>query len=312
MARLPIPGSDKNIWGDILNDFLSTSHEPDGSIKSSAIANKANDNAVVHLSGDESISGNKNFVGTLRANNNDVVVTNDSRLTDERIPTDNSVTSAKIANSSVTLEKTSGIQKQITYDEDANKGSAVTAGNKALFFATDTQQLYISNGSTWLPMNIEGTRRIARSTAASATTTLTGALGPISLASGGLIATGVVTSSSVPILVKCRLLASYSEYSDSFGVPSVELWIDGTQSYTQYLNWSPRKVTVTGSNPVNNVSLGTPQLVWNTPEWHIPSLSATSHTFEIRISQSLTGSTLVVQSNTSLAPATLEIWEVRS
>ncbi len=33
MARLPIPGSDDNTWGDILNEFLSIEHNPDGSLK---------------------------------------------------------------------------------------------------------------------------------------------------------------------------------------------------------------------------------------------------------------------------------------
>lgn len=37
MARLPNPGSDVDIWGDVLNDFLRQAHEPDGSIKDSAI-----------------------------------------------------------------------------------------------------------------------------------------------------------------------------------------------------------------------------------------------------------------------------------
>ena len=34
MARLPTPGQDHNQWGDILNDFLSVSHNPDGTLKS--------------------------------------------------------------------------------------------------------------------------------------------------------------------------------------------------------------------------------------------------------------------------------------
>ena len=33
MARLPQPGGDKGNWGDILNDFLRTSHNDDGSLK---------------------------------------------------------------------------------------------------------------------------------------------------------------------------------------------------------------------------------------------------------------------------------------
>ena len=37
MARLPTPGSDGGNWGNLLNDYLSVSHNPDGSIKTSAI-----------------------------------------------------------------------------------------------------------------------------------------------------------------------------------------------------------------------------------------------------------------------------------
>jgi|GEM_PF-5347372 len=39
MARLPIPGADSNVWGDVLNDFLAQSHNGDGSLKPSAVSN---------------------------------------------------------------------------------------------------------------------------------------------------------------------------------------------------------------------------------------------------------------------------------
>lgn len=38
MSRLPVPGSDDNTWGEILNDFLEVSHNGDGTIKSDAVA----------------------------------------------------------------------------------------------------------------------------------------------------------------------------------------------------------------------------------------------------------------------------------
>jgi hypothetical protein len=40
MARLPKPGSDENIWGDLLNEFLSVSLQDDGTLKASAVADK--------------------------------------------------------------------------------------------------------------------------------------------------------------------------------------------------------------------------------------------------------------------------------
>jgi|GEM_PF-3237858 len=33
MARLPKPGSDQGVWGDILNDYLLQSHNADGLLK---------------------------------------------------------------------------------------------------------------------------------------------------------------------------------------------------------------------------------------------------------------------------------------
>lgn len=38
MSRLPIPGSDDNTWGEVLNDFLSVSLSGDGTLKSDAVA----------------------------------------------------------------------------------------------------------------------------------------------------------------------------------------------------------------------------------------------------------------------------------
>jgi len=63
MARLPQPGSDDGTWGAILNDFLSTSHASDGTLKPAAItdAGAADDAAVVHTSGAETIAGTKTF-----------------------------------------------------------------------------------------------------------------------------------------------------------------------------------------------------------------------------------------------------------
>lgn len=37
MARLPIPGGDQGNWGQILNDYLSTTHKSDGTLKDGVI-----------------------------------------------------------------------------------------------------------------------------------------------------------------------------------------------------------------------------------------------------------------------------------
>ena len=36
MSRLPVPGSDSNSWGTILNDFLAIAHNSDGTVKAQA------------------------------------------------------------------------------------------------------------------------------------------------------------------------------------------------------------------------------------------------------------------------------------
>lgn len=41
MSRLPVPGSDDNTWGDILNDFLSIEHNSDGTLKKAALISSA-------------------------------------------------------------------------------------------------------------------------------------------------------------------------------------------------------------------------------------------------------------------------------
>ncbi len=62
MTRLPTVGQDDGTWGDVLNAFLLIEHNADGSLKASgSLATKANDNAIVHNSGNETIAGVKTF-----------------------------------------------------------------------------------------------------------------------------------------------------------------------------------------------------------------------------------------------------------
>lgn len=188
MARLPVPGSDDGLWGEVLNEFLSQAHTTSGQLKPDsvgasqlqdgavaaamsdgsitqakvqdlvsdlaatektankgtangyapldatgkvpsanlpvstvpdattgtkgvvqlagdlggsaiaptvpALASKADDTVVVHLSGSETITGAKNFTGGLQTGGNAVVDTTDSRLSDARTPTAHKTTHA--------------------------------------------------------------------------------------------------------------------------------------------------------------------------------------------------------------------------
>lgn len=62
MARLPVQGGDDGVWGQVLNDFLSVEHNADGTLKTSgSLSAKADNTAVVHLTGNETIGGTKTF-----------------------------------------------------------------------------------------------------------------------------------------------------------------------------------------------------------------------------------------------------------
>lgn len=69
------------------------------------LAGKADDSAVVKLSGNQTVNGTKNFAGTLQASSKVVVVTDDSRLSDARDPKSGSVATASIAANAVTEPK---------------------------------------------------------------------------------------------------------------------------------------------------------------------------------------------------------------
>lgn len=77
MARLPQPGADNGTWGDVLNDFLSVEHNNDGTLKASgSLADKANDSAVIHKSGSETVTGAKDFTGGFTVNGSGVITQN--------------------------------------------------------------------------------------------------------------------------------------------------------------------------------------------------------------------------------------------
>lgn len=62
MARLPDPGSDDGVWGNVLNTYLSVEHNADGTLKSGgSLSAKADDTNVVHNVGSETIAGVKTF-----------------------------------------------------------------------------------------------------------------------------------------------------------------------------------------------------------------------------------------------------------
>jgi hypothetical protein len=74
MARLPIPGGDNGSWGDILNEYLSESHNNDGTLKSDSVgtaqlqddavtANQIVDGSITEVQLDASVQAKLNTGG---------------------------------------------------------------------------------------------------------------------------------------------------------------------------------------------------------------------------------------------------------
>jgi len=167
--RLPVPGDDSGNWGEILNSYLLVAHNNDGSLKAeSVILNKANKTYVdtelaakankndlsdvatsgsfndltdipaaqdlsnlVTLSGVQTITGNKDFTGGLKTEGNIVVGTNDVRLSDTRIPTNDSVATSKLQDGSVTEPKLAVSNNPASGNFLSWNGSALTWQDQA-------------------------------------------------------------------------------------------------------------------------------------------------------------------------------------
>lgn len=94
-------GAGSAAWGSISGSISSQTD------LQSALSSKAADAEVVHIAGNETITGSKDFNGGLTVGGNSVITSSDARLTDNRTPIDNSVSNVKLANGSVSYTKIS-------------------------------------------------------------------------------------------------------------------------------------------------------------------------------------------------------------
>lgn len=86
MARLPIPGSDVGVWGNVLNDFLSVELNADGTLKASGtISTKADKTTTVSagtgLTGGGDLSANRTISANFGTTAGTIAQGNDSRIT---------------------------------------------------------------------------------------------------------------------------------------------------------------------------------------------------------------------------------------
>lgn len=100
MARLPNNGGDEGRWGEILNDYLSQSHDSTGALKSGIIDTRhIKDGAVTDAKISDTADIAQSKIHNLTTDLIGKASTSDPRFTDTRTPTDSSVTPTKLAGS---------------------------------------------------------------------------------------------------------------------------------------------------------------------------------------------------------------------
>lgn len=128
MARLPQPGSDRGVWGEVLNDFLSQSHNVDGSLK---------DNIVSEVKLTSDVRTKLNNAGSGGVGDGSITTV---KLQDE------AVTNAKIATSAaIDQSKIAGLQTALDGKRDA--GNIPVAEISATGTADATT--YLRGDGTW-------------------------------------------------------------------------------------------------------------------------------------------------------------------
>lgn len=97
----------------------------------SDLSSKADDTAVVHTTGTETITGAKDFTGGITVNGTNIIVATDARLTDNRTPLDNSVSVGKISS-----------------NNPASSGNVLTYNGTTLTWQTPTSAVNSVNSKT--------------------------------------------------------------------------------------------------------------------------------------------------------------------
>lgn len=123
MARLPVIGQDNDSWGQTLNEFLLQSHNSDGTIKAGAINSQAMQNSSVGGAivrngsiGAAKLTAGGGVTGDVLTKDTTVsggltwtlpVANDDSRLSDQRVPIDGTVSTEKVIDGNITETKLS-------------------------------------------------------------------------------------------------------------------------------------------------------------------------------------------------------------
>lgn len=129
MARLPVPGSDDNTWGGILNDYLNIAHNTDGTLKASAIPAQTlggdltgtTDNAQIAAGavGTTELALGSVATGTVQNSAVTTIKLADGAVTTPKIA-DGSITAAKLASGALSTGSSNGIRSLVIFYSPPN------------------------------------------------------------------------------------------------------------------------------------------------------------------------------------------------
>lgn len=222
-----------------------------------SVAAKANDSAVLHLAGAETVTGAKNFTGGATVNGSSIVVTSDTRLTDQRTPIDGSVTNTKLDTSTQTAIAKANSAVQTVNGIAPTSGNVVVAGNTLAPTNVKTSAYTAAAGDLVLVDTTSGNVVITLPVA----TPGSRAIGVKLVTLGGSNTVTVNTSGS-DVFNKTggSTSATLSLLNQGFVVvPSTGLWVaQSTDLSLTQLDGRYVNVLGTSSNPVTSVSATRP------------------------------------------------------
>ena len=132
-TRLPIPGSDDGTWGQLLNDFLSQAHNPDGTLK------PIDPSQVTNLASDLAAKADASALA-LKADASALALKAD--LTDLATKADVSALATKVDASALATVATSGSYTDLTNQPVIPDTSSMVAGNGITTVQQLTQAAY--------------------------------------------------------------------------------------------------------------------------------------------------------------------------
>ena len=208
------------------------------------------DATIVHLAGAQTVTGAKDFTGGLKVSGQDVVATNDGRLSNTRTPSDGSVSTTKLLDESVTEPKLAVSNNPASGDLLGWNGTSMAWGSPTTAPVTSvnghTGAAVVTKGDVGLG-NVDNTNDAGKPVSTATQTALNA-----KLSKAGDTMTGLLTLSGTPTDPNHAATKSYVDGKSS---GSSNLVI-GTSSPTPAAGVSVLWVNTSGGNMTLNLVTG--------------------------------------------------------